>query len=188
MLTAKPIGPDLPLAKPAPKPLFAIAHRGSQRAGTLFGYRMDSSHYHSWHVSTPILAFPLAGGRNMRAYVRFRRCSESSCISPYTPVARLICETGPFRACAPFRSRRNGPVLRRKARAGEWPRLARRGCNTNSLRSRRFFHKSQSDCDIAYLATHHSSLIWSPQAKAAQSAHDHTMPLDRVRCRRGWPQ
>jgi len=33
-------------------------------------------------------------------------------------------------------------VLRwRKARAREWPCLARQGCNTTSLRSRRFFHK-----------------------------------------------
>ena len=44
MLTAKPISTDLPLAKPPPKPLFGIAHRGSQRARTLFGHRMDSSH------------------------------------------------------------------------------------------------------------------------------------------------
>jgi hypothetical protein len=55
-----------------------------------------------------------------------RRCSESSCISTYTPGARPILGTHPFGACAPFRSRRNGPALRR---------------NATSLRSRRFFHK-----------------------------------------------
>ena len=55
----------------------------------------------------------------------FRRCSESSCISTYTPV----------------------PALRRKARAREWPCLARRGCNATSLRSRRFFTNSQGRPD-----------------------------------------
>ena len=83
----------------------------------------------------------------------FRQCSESSCISTYTPVARPILGTRPFGACAPFRSRRNRPALRRKARArGEYPSaseagrgrrrpcLARRGRSATFLRSRRFFH------------------------------------------------
>ena len=56
----------------------------------------------------------------------FRRYSESSCISIYTPVARPILGTRPCGACTPFRSRRNGPALRR---------------NATSLRSQRFFHK-----------------------------------------------
>ncbi|MGH8653799.1 MAG: hypothetical protein ACREYE_17240 [Gammaproteobacteria bacterium] len=33
----------------------------------------------------------------------------------YSPVARLILETRPFGACAPFRSKRNGPAVRRNA-------------------------------------------------------------------------
>ncbi|MGH8656822.1 MAG: hypothetical protein ACREYE_33620 [Gammaproteobacteria bacterium] len=42
------------------------------------------------------------------------------------PVARLILETRPYGACAPFRSRRNGPALLR---------------NATCLRSLTIFHK-----------------------------------------------
>ncbi len=76
--------------------------------------------------SNPALALRVCEKTYCARNLAFRRCSGSSCISIYTAVARLVLETRPCGACAPFRSRRNAPALRR---------------NATFLRSRRFFYK-----------------------------------------------
>ncbi|MGH8614297.1 MAG: response regulator, partial [Gammaproteobacteria bacterium] len=103
------------------------AHRLTDEKGKevpMSPLEFDLLHAFSTHPNQVLSRERILNLSTQRDLDPFERCSGSPGISLYTPVARLILETRPCGACAPFRSRRNGPALRR---------------NATFLRSRRFF-------------------------------------------------